>query len=203
MARPVLIGSINPMITVSIAPLSPSKIFALIVGLVGLSTISCFAEPVFLNVNSTPYDRQMTRIQPVLIQSSTHRDSISVGLVNQWIQDLRAIPYGFSPEWKTPPEVESATFADCKGKAVALYQKMSACGAQNVRLVIGRRMSTSRKTHAWLEWTTENGSYVLDPTINWSACRTADVGNHSYIPLYAYAGSRKFRAASGTLLAKN
>jgi len=158
---------------------------ALIAALISFSTISCFAESVFLSVNSTPYDRQMTRIQPVLFTKSTaHKD-------------------GFSPQWKTPAEVEAATFADCKGKAVALYQKMSSSGAQNVRLVIGRRTSTSRKTHAWLEWNTDSGSYVLDPTINWSAYRTAEVDSHSYIPLYAYAGSRKYRAAAGTLVAKN
>jgi len=204
MARPLLIGVIIPMITVSLQPVSPTKIFALIVALIGLSAVSCFADSIFLNVDSTPYDRQMSRIQPVLFtKSNTPKENVSLGLVNHWIQDLRGIPYGFSSEWKTPAEVESATFADCKGKAVALYQKMYSSGAQNVRLVIGRRTSTSRKTHAWLEWTTDSGNYVLDPTINWSAYRSADVGNHSYVPLYAYAGSRKYRAAAGTLLAKN
>jgi len=204
MARPLLIEVIIFMITVSLQPVSPAKILALIFALIGLSTISCFADSVFLNVDSTPYDRQMSRIQPVLFtKSSTHNENLSLGLVNHWIQDLRGIPYGFSSEWKTPAEVESATFADCKGKAVALYQKMYSSGAQNVRLVIGRRTSTSRKTHAWLEWTTDSGNYVLDPTINWSAYRSADVGNHSYLPLYAYAGSRKYRAAAGTLVAKN
>jgi predicted transglutaminase-like cysteine proteinase len=194
------------MITVSLQPVSPKKILALIAALIGLSTVSCFADSVFLSVNSTPYDRQMTRIQPVLFtKNSEHKENVSLGLVNHWIQDLRGIPYGFSAEWKTPAEVESAAFADCKGKAVALYEKMHSYGAQNVRLVIGRRTWTSRKTHAWLEWTTESGNYVLDPTINWSAYQSTDVGNHSYIPLYAYAGARKYRAASasGTLLAKN
>jgi predicted transglutaminase-like cysteine proteinase len=192
------------MITVSLQPLSPKKVLVLIAALIGLSSISCFADSVFLNVHSTPYDRQMTRIQPVLFtKSSGQKENVSLGLVNHWIQDLRSIPYGFSTEWKTPSEVESSTFADCKGKAVALYQKMYSCGAENVRLVIGRRTSTSGKTHAWLEWTTDSGNYVLDPTINWSAYRSADVGSHSYIPLYAYTGSRKYRAASGALLAKN
>jgi predicted transglutaminase-like cysteine proteinase len=200
----VLITVIVTMITVSLQPLSPKKILALIAALIGLSTVSCFADSVFLSVNSTPYDRQMTRIQPVLFtKASEHKENVSLGLVNHWMQDLRGIPYGFSAEWKTPAEVESAAFADCKGKAVALYEKMHSCGAQNVRLVIGRRALTSRKTHAWLEWTTESGNYLLDPTLNWTAYRSADVGNHSYIPLYAYAGSRKYRAASGTLLAKN
>jgi predicted transglutaminase-like cysteine proteinase len=192
------------MITVSLQPLSPHKILALIAALIGLSSVSCFANSVFLSVGSTPYDHQMTRIQPVLVtKNSAHKENVSLELVNHWIQDLRGIPYGFSTEWKTPAEVESGAFADCKGKAVALYQKMHSYGAQNIRLVIGHRTRTSRKTHAWLEWTTASGNYVLDPTINWSAYRSADVGDHSYIPLYAYTGSRKYRAASGTLLAKN
>ena len=117
--------------------------------------------------------------------------------------DLRSIPYGFSAEWKTPAEVQSGPVADCKGKAVALYEKMQLCGARNIRLVIGKRTSTSRKTHAWLEWTTDGDTYVLDPTINWAACRANGLGPRAYIPLYAYAGAHKYRATAATLYAKN
>jgi predicted transglutaminase-like cysteine proteinase len=125
-------------------------------------------------------------------------------LVNHWIGDLRAIPYGFSTEWKTPEEVQAGAFADCKGKAVALYNVMHSGGAQDVRLVIGKRLPTSRKTHAWLEWSTAGGTYILDPTINWAACRADRSGRSSYIPLYAYAGGQKFRAATASALyAKN
>ena len=193
------------MITISIHPFHPKKIAALVAALIGLSSVSCFAESVFMTVKATPYDRQMTRIQPVLFtKTSAHKENLSLAVVNHWIQDLRGIPYGFSAEWKTPAEVQTGAYADCKGKAVALYQKMHSSGAENVRLVIGKRSWTSRKTHAWLEWSTDGGSYVLDPTINWSACRTAEVGSHAYIPLYAYAGARKYRAATAsTLLAKN
>jgi hypothetical protein len=59
------------------------------------------------------------------------------------------------------------------------------------------------KTHARVEWNAANGTYLLDPTFNWSACSSAQQRNSSYIPLYADAGSRKYRAASATLLAKN
>ena len=113
-----------------------------------------------------------------------------------------AIPYGYSVMWKTPAEAQSGAPADCKAKAVALYEKMQANGATNVRLVIGKRTSTSRLSHAWLAWETENGSYVLDPTFNWTACAAGRVGKNNYLPLYAYAGSKKFRAAS-TLVAQN
>jgi predicted transglutaminase-like cysteine proteinase len=148
----------------------------------------------------------MARIQPVLYSKTAapqHSD-LSLAVVNHWMQDLRDIPYGFSPEWKLPQEVETAPAADCKGKAVALYERMHASGARNVRLVIGKRSWTSRKTHAWLEWNVGGENYLLDPTWNWSACRSERLGSRDYIPLYAYAGAKKYRAATaGTLFAKN
>jgi predicted transglutaminase-like cysteine proteinase len=158
----------------------------------------------FLSVGSTPYDQQMSRIRPVLLEAaSSARQNVSLGLVNQWIGDLRGIPYGYSPEWKTPDEVYHGPAADCKGKAVALYERMRSRGAENIRLVIGKRTATSRRTHAWLEWKTANGTYILDPTINCSAFTSGQTGNKSYLPLYAYSGNRKYRAADISLYAQN
>jgi hypothetical protein len=193
------------MITISLSPYTVRKAGALGLILFCLSCLSAFAQSNYITVKSTPYDRQMTRIRPVLTSATSHKDeSLSIGLVNNWIGNLRAIPYGFSMEWKTPDEVRAGAYADCKGKAVALYNAMHSRGVENVRLVIGKRSSTSRKTHAWLEWATSNGTYILDPTINWSAFRAERSGRSSYIPLYAYAGTQKFRAAStGGLLASN
>jgi predicted transglutaminase-like cysteine proteinase len=164
---------------------------------------SSFADALLFTVNSTPYDRQMARIRPVLT-AATHSpgSQVSVSIVNQWMTDLRSIPYGFTTFWKTPAEAQSGAPADCKAKAVALYEKMRENGATNVRLVIGKRTATSRQTHAWLAWDTDSGTYVLDPTFNWAACTAAQVGKRNYQPLYAYAGSKKFRAAS-TLVAQN
>jgi predicted transglutaminase-like cysteine proteinase len=79
---------------------------------------------------------------------------------------------------------------------------MTARGATNIRLVIGRRTPTSRSTHAWLAWETNDGSYVLDPTFNYSAAKATQVGSRNYVPLYAFAGNKKFRAAGG-LVAQN
>ena len=164
---------------------------------------SSFADALLFTVNATPYDRQMARIRPVLTASARATSNrVSLDVVNQWMDGLRSIPYGFTMTWKTPAEAQSGAPADCKAKAVALYEKMRANGATNVRLVIGKRTSTSRQTHAWLAWDTQNGSYVLDPTFNWTACTTAQVGKRNYQPLYAYAGHKKFRAAS-TLIAQN
>lgn len=164
---------------------------------------SCFADPMFFSVKSTPYDNQMSRIQPVLASGARNDGQVSLTVVNHWMNDLRAIPYGFTMEWKTPSEVENGRAADCKGKAVALLQRMQAHGATNVRLVIGRAKSSSRSTHAWLAWQTSEGSYVLDPTMNWTAFKAADLRSNTYIPLFAYEGSHKFRAAGNSLVAQN
>ena len=164
---------------------------------------SSFADALFFTVNATPYDRQMARIRPVLTASGrASANQVNMTVVNQWMAELRSIPYGFTTFWKTPAEAQSGAPADCKAKAVALYEKMQASGATNVRLVIGKRTTMSRQTHAWLAWETQNGSYVLDPTFNYAACTPAQVGKRNYQPLYAYAGNKKFRAAS-TLVAQN
>src|SRR3954466_14480261 len=164
--------------------------------LLALVSSSAFADALLFTVDSTPYDRQMTRIRPILTAPAHAGSQVSVSIVNQWMTDLRSIPYGFTTFWKTPAEAQSGAPADCKAKAVALYEKMRANGVTNVRLVIGKRTSTSRQTHAWLAWDTDSGSYVLDPTFNYAACTAAQVGKRNYQPLYAYAGSKKFRAAS-------
>jgi hypothetical protein len=190
------------IVTMTSTSLSTMKKTILLLALVSLVAAPCFADPLLLTVSSTPYDRQMTPIHDVLTMSASSSDHTSIGLVNAWIGDLRDIPYGYSTAWKTPSEVESRHPADCKGKAVALYRKMKAHGATNLRLVIGKRAPTSRKTHAWLEWQTANGSYVLDPTFNYAATRFESIRRNNYVPLYAYAGSKKFRAAT-TLVAQN
>ncbi len=195
---------ITIMIFISIQPFAARKMFALAATMICLSTASCFASSMLLPVENTPYDRQMERIRPVLQTRTAAAQQVSMTIVNHWMEDLRDIPYGYHMEWKTPTEVESRQPADCKGKAVALYERMQRSGAKNVRLVIGKRAPTSRMTHAWLVWETETGSYVLDPTFNWMACRSEKIGDRSYVPLYAYAGSQKFRAATaGALVANN
>src|SRR6202795_2436803 len=102
----------------------------------------------------------MARIRRVLTaprRTSTHH--VSLDIVNRWMGDLRSIPYGFTAMWKTPAEAQSGAPADCKAKAMALYEKMQENGATNVCLVIGKRTFSSRQTHAWLAWDTQEGSY--------------------------------------------
>lgn len=191
------------VIIVSQISTAMKKTFLLTAALLSIAASSSFADALLFTVSATPYDRQMARIRPVLTASSrAGSDRVSLNIVNQWMGTLRSIPYGFTAMWKTPAEAQSGAPADCKAKAVALYEKMRANGATNVQLVIGKRTSTSRQTHAWLAWETQGDSYVLDPTFNWAACPTARAGKRNYQPLYAYAGGKKFRAAS-TLVAQN
>lgn len=186
--------------TIQIATMKKTLLASLLLSLVASSA---FADALLFTVSATPYDRQMTRIRPVLTASQrASTNQVSLGVVNQWMADLRSIPYGFTTFWKTPAEAQSGAPADCKAKAVALYEKMNASGATNVRLVIGMRTASSRRTHAWLAWETNGATYVLDPTFHYAAATSNQVGKRNYQPMYAYAGKKKFRAASA-LVAQN
>jgi transglutaminase superfamily protein len=161
----------------------------------GLNAVPALAQPLFLTVASTPYDRQMSPISPVLNSvtgpPATHT---SLATINQWITSLRAIPYQYSLQWKTPSQVASDAAADCKGKAILLYAILRSNGATHVRFVIGKHRATDLRTHAWLEWDTTSGTYLLDPTFNKTIERIERQDPSTYIPHYAYNGSQKYRA---------
>src|SRR5882724_1073743 len=189
------------MVLVSIIPFVPRRILFLATAFFALSIATCFANSLLATAKKTPFDHQMARIQPVLnAPAGAQHSGLPLSLVNQWIGELRAIPYNYSMEWKTPSEVAHAPAADCKGKAVALYQRMRENGARNLRLVIGRRTPVSRSTHTWIEWTSASVTFVLDPTINWVAQAVNEIPENSYVPYYAFVGSRKYRAAAATSL---
>lgn len=164
------------------------------------STSVGLAQSTFVEVDSTPYDKQMARVQPTLTAPSGYMfDEISFALVNEWMIELRAKPYRYSREWQTPSEVESARAADCKGKALALYDRMQLNGAANVRFVIGKRRANDSLTHAWLEWETEIGIVLLDPTFNWIATiKMSDP--RSYVAFYGYEGAHKYQVANSLLV---
>jgi hypothetical protein len=167
-----------------------------------LSVVGCFANPILLPVKTTPYDRQMARIQSILVSAPRQGadQELPLALINRWIGELRNIPYGFSMQWKTPTEVAHEPVADCKGKAVALYQQMARHGARGLRLVIGRRCPNSRSMHTWVQWTAASATYILDPTINWTARTVGEVGDNAYVPYYAYAGCQKYRTLAASAL---
>jgi predicted transglutaminase-like cysteine proteinase len=137
----------------------------------------------------------MTPISPVLTSATGPLPGrTSLVTINQWLTNLRAIPYHYSPQWKTPAQVSSDLAADCKGKAILLYAIMRANGATHVRFVIGKHHIADQRTHAWLEWDTTRGTYLLDPTFNTAVERVTDYDPARYIPHYAYNGARKYRA---------
>jgi hypothetical protein len=157
----------------------------------------------FFAVDSTPYDHQMVRVYPTLAPAAHYPATwISLITINQWMSALRAMPYQYSNQWKTPAEVQSMQVADCKGKALLLYEKMQAMGARNFRLVIGKRHLNAVQTHAWVEWDTQIGTWLLDPTFNWIATQEVQNGL-SYIPFYAYDGAYKYQAANFVLARHN
>jgi hypothetical protein len=188
------------MVFISLTAFSPRKrLLALTFAILALSAVSCLADPILFPVKNTPYDRQMARIQTVLSTPASKRGGdLSLLLVDHWMGGLRAIPYRYSIEWKTPTELAHEPAGDCKAKAVALYQRMRENGAHDLRLVIGRRAGTSRSTHTWVEWTTASGTYVLDPTINWAAREANQIAEDSYVPYFAYTSSRKYRASAAS-----
>ena len=123
---------IDNMVTISIRPYTVRKVSFIGLVLFCLSCLFTFAQSTYISVHSTPYDRQMARIRPILSSAAGHREqNLSFALVNHWIGDLRAIPYGFSMEWKTPEEVQTSAFADCKGKALGLYNASAKCPARH------------------------------------------------------------------------
>lgn len=170
----------------------------------GLTSGSCLSQPLFFAVEATPYDNQMARVRPVLECVNDYcPNPVSLNTVNQMMINLRGIRYRYSTQWKTPEEVKSARVADCKGKAITLYEAMQACGAKNVRFVIGKRRVRSSETHAWVEWETAEEKYVLDPTFNWLAAKAPAGNSKKYIPLYAYEGARRYRVVNLPVLARH
>lgn len=173
----------------------PSRVVTLLV--FALLTASAFGEPVFQTVRTTPYDHQMVRVSVALTVRGTEQPgSLSLAGVNQWMMELRAIPYHYSRYWQTPNEVDFAQGGDCKGKALALYARMRNAGAANLRLVIGKHHIYDSATHAWLEWETSAGIYLLDPTFNETPVKWTELDAMVYRPLYAYDGIRKYRVSN-------
>jgi hypothetical protein len=155
-----------------------------------------------MSVESTPYDNQMARVQPILVTTPIEvPGSISLTIVNQWMRQLRRLPYRYSNQWQTPEEVRAGRSADCKGKALAMYQFMQWIGASNVRFVIGKHHAGDWFTHAWLEWETGSGNFVLDPTFNANVVRAEPQNSSKYIPLYAYEGTQRYRAVNAAIVA--
>ena len=190
------------MVLRSLSSFRLKKFLSTIAACVCLVSVSGFAQTMFRTVDCTPYDQQMTCVSSVLNAGTGPRLSrTSLVALNHWMSRLHALPYRYSKRWKTPEEVQSAKMGDCKGKAVALYEKLRANGARHVRLVIGQHRAHDLRTHAWVEWETRQGTFLLDPTFNWAAAKTEQQDQFTYIPFYAYESGRKYRALNPAQMA--
>ena len=99
MACAVLIVIIVSLNTIGTNIMKKSLLLASL--LLSLAASSAFADALLFTVNATPYDRQMTRIRPVLTAATrASGNQVSLSAVNQWMADLRSIPYGFTMHWK-------------------------------------------------------------------------------------------------------
>jgi hypothetical protein len=176
-----------------------------LLGIVSLVFISSsgFAQTTLVPVASTPYDRQMSRVFPVLNSKSTPAAmAVAIPLpITVWMVELRALPYHYSKHWQTPAELRLAQESDCKGKSLALYEEMRKGGARNLRIVIGKRHIFDASTHTWVQWDANGESYVLDPTFNESPMRAALLDPSTYVPFYAFDGEHKYRAMNPALMA--
>ncbi len=113
--------------------------------------------------DATPWDRKYERVQ-------------------KYLEDAGKFTYqreGPGDYWRMPHETEAASGGDCEDQAIWLYAKLLDDGFTDVRLVVGmlfNRDKTPRGWHAWVQWYSVKGVYVLDPTARWAwptlACNT-------------------------------
>ena len=150
-------------------------------------------------MSTTPYDGQMLPTLPLLrTPAAPPAGSTSFATIDRWILEFRMMPYEYSVHWQTPAQLASAVVTDCKGKSALLYSRMRSIGVRQLHFVIGKRRATDLTTHAWLEWRTSQGAYVLDPTFREAALPVRGLDGTSYIPQYAYDGLRKYRVRRST-----
>src|SRR5262249_19484585 len=82
------------MIFVSVNPFALKRFFLFFLAAIGFSCFSCLGQWIFLSVKTTPYDRQMARIRPTLIEPAKSSNEVSLGMVDLWIGRLRSIRVG-------------------------------------------------------------------------------------------------------------
>lgn len=101
---------------------------------------------------TTPFDAKYARVQKYLEQASKKEYQ------REYSGDY----------WRLPEETEAMGGGDCEDLAIWLYCKLLQEGFEDVRFVTGLIYTSMAKTqrygHAWVQWHSERGIYVLDPT---------------------------------------
>ena len=167
--------------------------------LVAAKIVACAGADLGSATSRTPYDAYMRPVRQVL--GSLEGDSVSMERVQSLMRIGRGFRYSFTePYTAAMPEVTATLRAgDCKAKALWLCDQL---GDENVRFVVGKARASSRLSHAWVMWKSEEGRWwVLDCT-NLSRPVPADrVPRNQYIPLYSWGKGGTYRHESTDLFA--
>ena len=99
--------------------------------------------------------------------------------------------------WRLPYETERQGGGDCEDMAIWLYAKLLADGFEDVRFVAGlvydSMARTHRYGHAWVQWHSTRGVYVLDATDRsgwpWPA---HDTKRWMYLATFSYYRSTRY-----------
>jgi len=159
---------------------------------------SATAEAAFMNLQITPYDRQMVPIQHVLQQEARKGAIVKYDEVVQWMRKIRNFRYSDTDTWHTPQQTEKRRAGDCKDKAVLLLNYFKQRGCANVKLVIGKMSPDSKRTHAWVEWRHNGKWIILDPAYDRKPVYHPRRGE--YTRQYVFMRGKKYAYVSNNIL---
>ena len=92
LACPVLIIAITHMLLISIQPFALKRIFFLVATLLYLSSAICFADSLFMTSRSTPYGRQLNRIESRSVPKRAVRPLFGLETALDWQGNKRKSP---------------------------------------------------------------------------------------------------------------
>ena len=145
-----------------------------------------FARPDLSNgrLGPTPYDPYCAPVDAVMhhLDGPTPSFKTVAALVRQGY----SFKYVFDAPYlaQTPQETAAKRSGDCKAKSLWLASRMN--DGNNLRYVIGRARRTSKISHAWLMWKSEDRWWILDPTNYPDPIPADSVGPDDYIVNYSY-----------------
>jgi hypothetical protein len=138
----------------------------------------------FVPVDETPFDRELEPVEDALRATYSRAEGEpTMSTVSEWLKEFQSIP---------------SEKASSKTKALVLYIRMRKAGAgDTVAFVIGDIKPFTGRA-GWLLWRKDETTYILNPDapIEKDGRITPDqlIGTRqSYMPLYAYRGSQKYR----------
>jgi transglutaminase-like putative cysteine protease len=156
------------------------------------------AHTAYMPLNNTPYDQQMKAVRNVIHQQAATGTRVEYSEVMKWMKQIRNYKYSRSQTWHTPEQTEKRRAGDCKDKATLLLSYLKGKGETNVKLVIGKKSSSSTDTHAWVEWKHNGQWIILDPT--YDSKPVVDNQEDEYLKQYIFVGSKKYAYVSSNIM---